>query len=96
MSQGSKIDNQGGDESLGGPSISTHGPPHSTNLITFRRAEPTASGGPAAGVAPPPTPATFQALGPIVRAVVLRLKDSRLKLNVLTQIAGGDDDLGQT
>lgn len=74
-------ENDGG-ESLAGPSPSVAGPPSGQTVISFRRAETSAASGSAAGGDPPSPPASFEALGPLVQSVVMRIKDSRVRLKV--------------
>lgn len=53
-----------------------------------------ASGGLVAGGDPSPPPAPFDRLGGNVQAVVLRLKDNRVRIKVLAP-AGDEEDRGQ-
>jgi len=66
---------------LAGPSPLVSGPPGPT-VIPFRRTETSAASGSAAGGDPPSPPASFEALGPLVQSVVMRIKDSRVRLKV--------------
>ena len=79
-------DETDGGKRLAGLLPAVSGPPGPT-VIPFRRANSAASSGSAAGGDPPSPPASFQALGPVVQAVVIKLKDNRVRLKVL---ASGD------
>lgn len=55
-----------------------------TSVIPFPRPHP--SRGPGAGVVPPTTPANFESLGSVVRSVVLRIQDDRVRLHVESSV----------
>lgn len=77
-------DVSGRGKDLAGPSPSAAGSDRRLDaVIPFpsRRATPPLRS--AAGGDPPSSPASFEPLGSIVRAVVLRLQDDRVRLNVL-------------
>ncbi|TBF11907.1 hypothetical protein ELG96_08235 [Rhizobium ruizarguesonis] len=69
------------------------GPPGPTAVIPFRRADTSAAFGSAAGGDPPSPPANFEPLGQAVSAVVLRIRNSRLRLKVTGP--GREDDRDQ-
>ncbi len=69
-------------ERLAGPSPFVVGPPSGHAVIPFRRAETSALSGSAAGGDPPSPPANFEPLGDAVSAVVLRIRNSRLRIRV--------------
>ena len=69
-------------ESLAGPSASVAGPPSGQTVIPFRRASSAAVPGSAAGGDPLSSPANFEALGSVVQAVVMRLKNNRVRIRV--------------
>lgn len=83
-------------ESLAGPSPSVAGPPSGQTVISFRRAATSAASGSAAGGDPPSPPASFEALGPLVQSVVMRIKDSRVRLRVTGPGALGGEDRDQS
>lgn len=80
-------------ESLAGPSPFVAGPPPGHAVIPFRRADTSAASGSAAGGDPPSPPANFEPLGQAVSAVVLRIRNSRLRLKVTGP--GREDDRDQ-
>ncbi|MGZ2501776.1 hypothetical protein ACVINI_002258 [Rhizobium beringeri] len=83
-------------ESLAGPSPFVAGPPSGHAVIPFRRADTSAAlVGSAAGGDPPSPPASFEALGPLVQSVVMRIKDNRVRIRVTGQGAR-EDDLGRS
>jgi hypothetical protein len=82
-------------ESLAGPSPFVAGPPSGHAVIPFRRADTSAASGSAAGGDPPSPPASFEALGPLVQSVVMRIKDNRVRIRVTGQGAR-EDDLGRS
>lgn len=68
---------------LAGLSPLVSGPPGPTAVIPFRRADTSAAlVGSAPGGDPPSPPANFEPLGQAVSAVVLRIRNSRLRLKV--------------
>ncbi|NTG86173.1 hypothetical protein G6L15_08440 [Agrobacterium rhizogenes] len=84
-------DNQGGDDGLAGPSISTHGPPREQTVIPFPRDRRAASVDLAAAGDPRQDPAAFIPLGQAVSAVVMRVRNSRLKVKVQVQTTEGTE-----
>jgi len=88
-------DVSGRGKDLAGPSPSAAGSDRSLGaVIQFpnRRAEPPS--GFAAEASPPEASAPFVALGPIVQAVVLRLKDDRVRLRVERVQTDREDSFG--
>jgi hypothetical protein len=83
-------DNQGGDESLAGPSISTHGPPREQTVIPFRRANPPPRC-PADDDTPPVSSSPFESLGAVTQAVVMRLANKRIRVKVQVQTTEGTE-----
>lgn len=82
---------------LPGLSPAVSGPPGPTSVIPFRRTQAAALKGSVAGAEPPSAPAPiyfpgFVSLGTVVQAVVLRLKDDRIRLKVFRAAEGGKDD----
>jgi len=67
---------------LAGLSPLVSGPPGPTAVIPFRRADPSAASGSAAGGDPPSPPANFEDLGSVVQAVVMRLANKRIRIRV--------------
>ncbi|ACI55725.1 hypothetical protein Rleg2_2451 [Rhizobium leguminosarum bv. trifolii WSM2304] len=86
------IENDKG-ESLAGPSPFVAGPPSGHAVIPFRKADTSAASGFAAGGDPPSPPANFEPLGQAVSAVILRIRNSRLRLKVTGP--GREDDRDQ-
>lgn len=76
------IENDKG-ESLAGPSPFVAGPPPGHAVIPFRRPDTSAAFGSAAGGDPPSPPASFQELGSLTQAVVMRLANKRIRIKVL-------------
>jgi hypothetical protein len=72
--------NDGEADTLAGTPASPFGPPSGPTVIPFRRAEPPS--GPAAGDTPPVSPA-FVSLGSVTQAVVMRMVNNRVRLNVM-------------
>jgi hypothetical protein len=68
---------------LAGLSPLASGPPSGQTVIPFRRADTAASVGPAGAAETSSAAPSFQALGPVVQAVVMRLKDNRVRLRVM-------------
>ncbi|KQV28129.1 hypothetical protein ASC97_07215 [Rhizobium sp. Root1203] len=79
-------------ESLAGPSPSVVGPPREQTVIPFRRTSSAAVPGSAAGGDPPSPPASFQDLGSVTQAVVMRLANKRIRLKVLRAVGEEIDD----
>lgn len=70
-------------ESLAGPSPFVAGPPPGHAVIPFRRADTSAAlAGSAAGGDPPSPPASFEDLGSVTQAVVMRLANKRIRIRV--------------
>ena len=66
-------------------------------VIPFpRRADTSVASGFAAGGDPPSPPASFEALGPIVQSVVMRIKDSRVRLKVTGPAREVGEDLDRS
>jgi len=82
-------------DTLAGNLASPFGPPTGpteNSIIPFPRSRTAAALGSIAGGDPPSSPASFEPLGSIVRAVVLRLHDDRVRLNVLVPGTLGNGD----
>lgn len=62
-----------------------------SHVISFPRRD-TAASVPAAGGDPPSSPAPFEPIGPILHAVVMRIKDQRVRIHV--QRAAREEDNG--
>lgn len=86
-SKDNQIDKKDGGDRLAGLSPAVSGPPGPT-VLQFRRA--TVPPSPAAEVSPPETSAPFESLGPIVQAVVMRLKEDRVRIRVVGPGREGD------
>lgn len=70
-------------EILAGTSVSSSGPPQGATIVPFpRRAIAAAFLGSAAGGDPPSPPASFETIGSLVQAVVLRLANDEVRLKV--------------
>lgn len=82
-------DKKDGGDRLAGLSPAVSGPPGPTSVIQFRRGNPPPA--PAAEVSPPEASAHFLPIGPVTQAVVMRLKDNRVRLRVLAPATGGGD-----
>lgn len=67
---------------LAGLSPLVSGPPGPTVIQFPRRAHTAAFGGSAAGGDPPSSPASFESLGSVTQAVVLRVANNRVRLKV--------------
>lgn len=59
------------------------GPPHQTNLIQFRRAISAARPAADDGTPPSSAPSSFESLGALSHAVLLKLDNKRIRLRVL-------------
>lgn len=88
------IENDKG-ESLAGPSPFVAGPPSGHAVLPFRKADTSAASGFAAGGDPPSPPANWEMLGSVTPAVVLRLSNKRIRIQVAGPGAREEDDLGQ-
>lgn len=80
---------------LAGIRAESSGLPLGPTVIPFRRADTSAASGSAAGGDPPSPPANFEPLGQAVSAVVLRIRNSRLRLRVAGPGAREEDDRDQ-
>ncbi|NTG48609.1 hypothetical protein G6M04_14545 [Agrobacterium rhizogenes] len=87
-------DKKDGGNRLAGLSPAVSGPPGPT-VIPFRRASSAASSGSAAGDDPLSSPASFESLGAVTQAVVMRLANKRLRLKVLVSTSAGEEDEGR-
>jgi hypothetical protein len=80
-------------ESLAGRSPLVSGPPREQTVIPFRRTSSAAVPGSVAGGDPLSSPASFQNLGSVTQAVVMRLANKRIRLKVAGP--GREDDRDQ-
>ncbi len=91
-----EIEDDGADI-LAGTSVPSSGPPLGPTVLPFRRTDTSAASvGSAAGGDPPSPPASFEALGPLVQSVVMRIKDNRVRLRVTGPGALGGKDRDQS
>ena len=96
----SRIDiDDDGTEILAGTACPSSGPPLGPTVLKFRRASVPPR--PAAEASPPEASATILPLGPVpigvlVQAVVLRLKDSRVRLKVTGPAREVGEDLDRS
>lgn len=88
------IDDDGAN-TLAGETAPSSGPPLGPTVIPFPRDRRDASVDLAAGGDPPSSPAPFESLGAATQAVVMRLANKRIRVNVLVSTPGGEEEQGR-